>query len=93
LRQTRTLTLAWLPRRPTSRSGNPLNPTLEVSLMSTSRRTLVVLSLLAGLGACSHAGYEPGNTATGSSMGNSLIGSGSNTNGIESIPQQFGEQK
>jgi hypothetical protein len=58
--------------------------------MSAFMRTAVVLVFtVGGLGACSHQFDGSADASPGSAEASSVIGSGSNTNGIESVQQQY----
>jgi hypothetical protein len=58
--------------------------------MSAFLRTALVLGLVtSGVAACSNQVDTSSDHSTGSAMGSSTIGSGSNTNGIGSIEEQY----
>jgi hypothetical protein len=53
-------------------------------------RTAVVLAFtVGGLAACAHQFDGSADASPGSAESNAVIGSGSNTNGIESVQQQY----
>lgn len=58
---------------------------------STSLRAALVLAFVGvgGLTACSNAFDGSADASPGSAEANSVIGSGSNTNGVESVQQQY----